>query len=237
MKQFSIDILLFYFSQSFSQGHNRFFEISLGAGVDNISFRDVSSSPLAYSGFGLALALRAKLRRDKGIHQLDIHAISRLLTNNYAQSSTSGSSLDTWEKVSLRYTYLRDVSDDSDYVGSSFHSFILYREYDFFDGQSYEFMARWNVDYQKLIGISDRFALAAQISRPLVAYTHSRLVGICAPRVSWSRESPRTKAPTCHSASRAYPLAHTHLLEHSLCESIRSRPWHLPHRSAGQYCR
>lgn len=175
MKNSLVILFIFFSLNGFSQGtEKKHFSVSLGTGFDVISFKDLSSSPLAYSGFGLPFVFRSKFGSEKIIHQLDIRLISEKISNNYPLNSRANSNLLTWEKASLNYSFLHRIKNEQHYLGASLNSSIFYREYDFLDGQSYELMSSLDVRYMRIIHITDKYEIESNISLPILAYIHRK---------------------------------------------------------------
>tara|TARA_R110002050_G_scaffold158249_2_gene287523 strand:+ start:5817 stop:6593 length:777 start_codon:yes stop_codon:yes gene_type:complete len=175
MKNHFLILFIFFFLSGFSQStETKHFSVSLGTGIDVISFRDISSSPLAYSGFGFPLVFRLKFGSEKIIHQFDIRLISEKISNNYPLQSRANSNLLTWEKASFNYSFLHRIKNEKNYLGASLNSFIFYREYNFLDGQSYEFVSSLDVSYKGIIPITYKYKIESNISLPIFAYIHRK---------------------------------------------------------------
>jgi len=164
----------FYTLASYGQVVENNFSFGLGAGIDLVSFKDVSSSPLVYSGFGLPLSFNAKYNTTKTLHQLDFSIISPSITNNYPLKSKANTALISWNKTNLNYQFLLKINQSSNYVGAAVKAQYFYRTYNFLDGDSWDFIGSAGIHYLKQITITDKYTFAPSITLPLLAFIHRK---------------------------------------------------------------
>ena len=124
MKYLIQTILFLISSIGFSQSSEKGISLGIGTGIDIISFKDKSSSPLAYSGVGLPIVLKTKFGSKKVIHQIDFSVISETISNNYPLESQTNTRLRTWEKATFNYRFLHQIRNDKNYIGGSLNSTI-----------------------------------------------------------------------------------------------------------------
>ena len=149
--------------------------LGLGGGVDIISNKDDSASPLNYRGFGLPIGLNGFKMSNKWINQFEIQLIVPFVTNNYPLRTQFDIQLINWAKVNLNYRLLYRFSEESHYFfGAGFQSHFFYREYDFLDGYGWEFQNNFNISLARKINLNQNSFLLAQIEMPFLAYINRK---------------------------------------------------------------
>ncbi|MFK8103283.1 MAG: hypothetical protein AB8G15_12185 [Saprospiraceae bacterium] len=151
------------------------FSLEIGTGVDLIANRDISASPLEYSGFGLPLGLNFFESTGKFTQQFELRMILPQLTNNYRLSTPFQTELTSWYKVNLQYQLLYRLGNDHKHaVGGSFQSNFFLKNYDFLDGVSWDLATSLNLDYSYTLALNEKSFLMSQISLPLVGFVNRK---------------------------------------------------------------
>jgi len=160
---------------AFAQVDNIPMSVGIGGGIDIISNRDISASPLDYSGFGLPIGMNGFKLSHKWINHFEIQLTLPILTNNYQLKSKAKTSLTTWAKVNFKYQLLKQIGrNPNNYVGGQIKTDLFYREYDFLDGFGWEFQNSLNISYARKLNLSDKSFILPQISLPLLGYINRK---------------------------------------------------------------
>lgn len=165
-------LVLFVLFQShlYAQRNEQSICVGLGSGIRAMSVKDISASPLAYSGFGLPIDLHAFMQREKEFYALRIEMIDRLFTNNYPLQSTVQTKLSTWSFVQSSFIYARNIPETTHYVGAALNMEYFYREYDFLDGQNFEQLTSLGLIWRKEILRKKSFRCHSTFSLPMISY-------------------------------------------------------------------
>jgi len=149
--------------------------IGIGGGVDIISNKDNSASPLNYDGFGLPVGLNGFKLSNKWINHFEIQLTIPILTNNYPLSSTVKTQLATWAKLNFKYQLLRQIGKNpNNYLGGQIKTDLFYREYDFLDGFGWELQNSLSVSYARKININKNSFILPQVDMPLLGYVNRK---------------------------------------------------------------
>lgn len=149
--------------------------IGLGGGIDIISNKDINSSPLTYSGFGLPIGVNGFKMSEKWINHFEIQLILPLFTNNYTLKTKAKTQLTDWAKVNFSYRLLRSIGNSpNNFLGGELKSSFFLREYDFLDGFGWEFQNSVNFNYARRIKLNDNSFVLPQMGIPLFGYINRK---------------------------------------------------------------
>ncbi|WP_375559630.1 hypothetical protein ACE193_18110 [Bernardetia sp. OM2101] len=175
----TIIFLLFSSSLSFGQNDSKNYSVGIKAGIDFIKNKDLAASPLVYSGFGLPVGFSFSRQSSKTFHYLESNLILPAITNNYPITSDVNTSLENWTKVDFNYHFLYHLNKYQTpktkfYVGTSLQTTYFERNYDFLDGQNWEFLSSLNVKAMTQFNLFPNQELRLQIALPLLAFIHRK---------------------------------------------------------------
>lgn len=159
----------------YAQLENSTMSLGIGGGIDIIYNKDLNASPLSYDGFGFPIGINGYKVSDKWISYLEIQATLPFLTNNYPLKTEAMTQLTVWAKVNLNYRFLRNTNNDhKNFLGGEITSSIFYREYDFLDGYSWEFLNSINVIYARKVNLTTNSFILPQLIMPLLGYLNRK---------------------------------------------------------------
>ncbi len=145
----------------------------IGGGVDFIKNKDMATSPLAYEGFGLPLALNGLFLDDNWMNRFQVSVILPILANNYPLRSKAKTKLVTWSKVTVGYQILKNIGN-LNYIGGGLGIDMFYREYPFLDGFGWELQAGFDLNYARKIPINEHSFLLPQLELPIFSFIHRK---------------------------------------------------------------